>query len=420
MLKIGEFFMIRELYQKGWTQTAIAKETGFDRKTIRKYLKGNKLPERKVSEKKRKSKLDPYKSYLLQRIQEGTTNCVVLFEEIQAMGYTGKMTILRDFVRPYREQPKKQATLRYETPPGKQAQMDWAHVGKYLVDDQYQDIYAFVMVLSYSRMKYVEFTTNMNIETLMKCHMNAFAYFNGIPEQILYDNMKTVVLKHSPIEIRFNRVFEDFLAYYGIVPKACRPKRPQTKGKVERVVKYLKDNFFQRKHEPTLYALNEAVRTWLDQVANQKPNQTTNEPPIQRLEQEQKFLQAWGVKPLFPTCRWETREVSRDCFVSYRGKKYSVPYRYAGQVVKVKETLDHHIEIYDEQECIAKHPILTGKATAHIQMEHYEGLHTKEKGQRIKDVQGLATNDLYSSAPSPKVEQRPLAAYAALEEGETV
>jgi len=240
--------MIRELYQKGWTQTAIGKETGFDRKTIRKYLKGDKLPERKANGKQKASKLDPYKNYLLQRIQEGTTNCVVLFEEIQRWD-TGKMTILRDFVRPYREQPKKQATLRYETPPGKQAQMDWAYVGKYLVDGQYQDIYAFVTVLGYSRMKYVEFTTNMNVETLMKCHMNAFAYFNGIPEQILYDNMKTVVLKHSPIEIRFNRTFEDFLAYYGIVPKACRPKRPQTKGKVERVVKYLKDNFFQRKHD---------------------------------------------------------------------------------------------------------------------------------------------------------------------------
>ena len=118
-----------------------------------------------------------------------------------------------------------------------------------------------------------------------------FSYFNGVPEQILYDNMKTVVIKHSPVEIRFNRKFEDFLAYYGIVPKACRPKRPQTKGKVERTIKYLKDNFFQRKHEPTLHALNEAVRTWLDQIANKKTNQTTNESPFQRFEQEQKFLQ---------------------------------------------------------------------------------------------------------------------------------
>lgn len=335
------FFIIRELYQKGWTQTAIAKETGFDRKTIRKYLNADELPERKTDGKKKEKKLDPYKDYLLQRIKEGTTNCVVLLEEIQAMGYTGKMTILRDFVRPYREKPKKQATLRYETPPGKQTQMDWAHVGKYLVNGQDQEIYAFVMVLGYSRMKYIGFTTNMNIETLMKCHMNAFSYFNGIPQQILYDNMKTVVLKHSPTEIRFNRIFEDFLAYYGIIPKACRPKRPQTKGKVERVVSYLKNNFFQRKHEPTLVALNEKIRVWLDQVANQKPNQTTNEPPVLRLEQEQKFLQAWGVKPLFPTCRWETREVSRDCFVSYREKIYYVPYRYAGQIVMVKETLDH-------------------------------------------------------------------------------
>lgn len=236
-----------------------------------------------------------------------------------------------------------------------------------MVANQYQDIYAFVMVLGYSRMKYVEFTTNMNMETLIKCHMNTFAYFNGIPEQILYDNMKTVVLKHTPVEIRFNRKFEDFLAYYGIIPKACRPKRPQTKGKVERVVKYLKENFFQRKHESTLQALNEDIRTWMDQVANRKPNQTTKEPPIQRFEKEQKFLQSWGVKLLFPTNRWETREVSRDCFVSHRGKKYSVPYRYAGQTVKIKETL---IEIYDEQECIARHPIWIGQASAQIQMEH--------------------------------------------------
>lgn len=142
------------------------------------------------------------------------------------------------------------------------------------------------MVLSYSRMKYVEFTTDMKLETLMKCHMNAFAYFNGLPEQILYDNMKTVVTKHSPVEIRFNRTFEDFLAYYGIVPKACKPNRPQTKGKVVRTVQYVKNNFFQRRHEPNLYALNEDIRKWLDGVANQKKNQTTNEPPVHRLNHE--------------------------------------------------------------------------------------------------------------------------------------
>ncbi len=251
MVKIGEFFMIRELYQKGWTIKAISEETGFDPKTIRKYIKQDTLPERKPV-KGKPSKLDPFKSYLLERIKEGTTNCEVLLDEIQSLGYQGKLTILREFVKPYRVNPKKQATLRFETPPGKQAQMDWGYVGKFLVDDIEQDVYAFVIVLGYSRMKYVEFTTSMDLETLMKCHMNAFAYFNGVPEQILYDNMKTAVTKHSPVEIRFNQKFEDFLAYYGIAPKACKPYRPQTKGKVENVVGYLKKNFMQRKHEPTI------------------------------------------------------------------------------------------------------------------------------------------------------------------------
>ncbi|KZO00432.1 IS21 family transposase (plasmid) [Bacillus badius] len=408
--------MIRELFQKGWTKTAIAELTGFDPKTIRKYINSDKVPEVK-SRQPKLSKLDPFKPYILQRIQEGTTNCVVLLEEIQAMGYEGKSTILRDFVKPYRVQPKKQATLRFETPPGKQAQMDWAEVGMYEVNGRIQKVYAFIMILGYSRMKYIEFTTDMKLETLMKCHMNAFSYFNGLPHHILYDNMKTVVIKHSPIEIRFNRTFEDFLAYYGIVPKACKPNRPQTKGKVERTVHYLKNNFFQRKHEPTLYALNEDIRRWLDQTANKKKNETTNEPPVQRFQKEQSFLQPWGIKPLFPTSHWEMREVSRDCFVSYQGKKYSVPFRYAGQKVKIKITLDREIEIYDEQECMAKHPILTEKAQMIAKKEHYEGLQNKEKGQEKKNHNGLATHD---SPPAPEVEIRPLAAYAALEEGDPV
>ncbi len=128
--------MIRELFQKGWTKTAIAEATGFDRKTISKYLKSNQLPERKASEQQKESKLEPYKSYILQRVKEGTTNCVVLLEEIQTMGYEGKMTILRDFVRPLRQQPKKQATLRFETPPGKQAQNGLGVRGKILSEWQ--------------------------------------------------------------------------------------------------------------------------------------------------------------------------------------------------------------------------------------------------------------------------------------------
>lgn len=222
--------MVRELKQKGWTISAIARETGYDRKTIRKHLKAEATP---YSEKraKRGSKLDPFKPYLLERIKEGTTNCAVLIEEIRAKGYEGKSTILREFVQPYREAPKKQATVRFETIPRRQAQVDWAeNVGEFFVYGLKRPLYAFIMILSYSRKRYIEFTTNMTQETLMKCHMNAFSYFNGIPQQLLYDNMRTVVTKHSVSQIRFNKKFEDFLSYYGVIPKACKPYRAQTKG----------------------------------------------------------------------------------------------------------------------------------------------------------------------------------------------
>ncbi|CDQ20724.1 Transposase [Halobacillus karajensis] len=408
MVKIGEFFMIRELHQKGWTVKAISEETGFDPKTIRKYINSDELPKKKRSQ-KRPSKLDPYKEYLDKRIKEGTTNCEVLLEEIIALGYEGKITILRDFVRPYRARPKKQATVRYETTPGKQAQMDWGHVGKFEVDGEFKEVYAFTMVLSYSRMKYVEFTDSMDLETLMKCHMNAFAYFNGVPEQILYDNMKTAVIKHSPVEIRFNRKFEEFLAYYGIAPKACKPYRPQTKGKVENVVGYIKKNFLQRKHKPTLRALNEDMREWLDQTANRKIHQTTMESPHTRFQHEQKYLSASNSKPLFPINHWEIRTVSKDCFVSYKGKRYSVPYRYVGQELKIKETLDHHLEVYDSYECIAKHPLMLGKVRDYINFEHYKGLQTTPVG--------LPTHSRLQS-PDIEVEQRPLHMYEQLEGGD--
>lgn len=419
MLSEGEFFMIRDLHRKGWSKTAIAKETGFDRKTISKYLKNGKIP-KSSPRKKRGSKLDPFKPYLLQRIQEGTTNCVVLLEEIEAMGYEGKSTILQDFIKPFRAEPKRQATVRFETPPGRQAQVDWAEeLGEYEVDGQKKMIYAFIMTLGYSRMKYIEFTTNMKMETLMRCHMNAFSYFNGIPAQILYDNMKSVVIKHSPVEIRFNRKFEDFLAYYGVVPKACKPYRAQTKGKVERLVQYLKGNFFQRRLGFTLEDLNYQVRLWLDNTANKKPNGTTKEPPVLRWQKEQPFLQAWGAKPLFPISYWEVREVSKDCMISYRGNKYSVPHRFVGYQLKIRLSDENELEIFNEQECVIRYPLAQGKAKTVMTPSHYAGLPGAKKEQDAENQLGLATHDSFAPTPVPSVETRPLAVYAAFEEGDT-
>ena len=137
------------------------------------------------------------------------------------------------------------------------AVQDWAEdIGEFLVDGVKRPLYAFIMILSYSRKRYIEFTTDMTQETLMKCHMNAFSYFNGIPQQLLYDNMRTVVTKHSVSQIRFNKKFEDFLAYYGVIQKSCKTYRAQTKGKVELAVDYLKTNFLKLHIPETLEEIN--------------------------------------------------------------------------------------------------------------------------------------------------------------------
>lgn len=414
-LLLEDFLMIRELKQKGWTISAIAKETGFDRKTIRKYLEAETVP---TSGKKRQkgSILDPYKPYLLERIKEGTTNCMVLIEEIRAQGYEGKSTILREFVQPYREAPKKQATVRFETIPGRQAQVDWAEeIGEFIVEGVKRPLYAFIMILSYSRKHYIEFTTDMTQATLMKCHMNAFSYFNGIPQQLLYDNRRTVVTKHSVSQIRFNKKFEDFLSYYGIIPKACKPYRAQTKGKVERAVAYLKANFLKRRLPETLEEMNFEVRKWLDEVVHVKRNQTTQKTPNERFKEEHGLLLHWNTKPLYSIQQWELREVSKDCLISYKGNQYSTPYRFACQRVKVRETNEAILEIYDEYECVARHPMVEGKHHITMDQAHYQGLVGMKKEQEM-NLHGLVTPD--SPTPLSNVENRSLATYAALEEGD--
>ena len=249
----------------------------------------------------------------------------------------------------------------------------------------------------------------------MKCHMNAFSYFQGIPQQLLYDNMRTVVTKHSVSQIRFNKRFEDFLAYYGVVPKACKPYRPQTKGKIEKAVAYLKSNFLKRRLPDTLEELNYEVRKWLDQVVHEKINQTTQQSPNERFIEERSLLLPWNTKPLYQVRQWQLREVSKDCLISYQQNKYSVPYRYAGQQVKIHETNEGILEIYDEYERIATHPVIVGKHKMTMNSEHYQGLPGTKKEQET-NLNGLATPD--SPTPIPTVESRSLAIYAALEEGE--
>ena len=242
MLRSGTILMIREKSQGGKSAYAIGKELGISKNTARKYIEHE---ESSPPETDCFSKLDAYKPQLHELMSQGIFNCVALLERLQAAGYNGRITILKAYVHPYRPAKALPAVWRYETPAGKQAQMDWGICHCMDSSGTLHKVPAFVMILGKSRVKYTEFTSRCDLSSMEQYIVNAFSYFGGILET---DNMKTVVTGREAGKPIWNTRFANFTAELGFVPKVCRIRSPQTKGKVERLVRYVKDNFLPGRH----------------------------------------------------------------------------------------------------------------------------------------------------------------------------
>ena len=243
MIRSGLIIMIKDFAAKGKSAGEISREIGVSENTARKYMRHPARPHG-LKGRSKPSKLDPYKPYLQELMNQGIFNCVVLMERIQAKGYNGSMTILKDYVQPFRPAKAASAVQRYETLPGKRAQMDWGMCPFVDTNGILHYTPALVMILGNSRTKYVEFTTRCDFRSMVRCMVNAFEYFGGVPEIVLTDNMKTVVDRREAGSVIWNPQFADFAAQMDFVPKVCKIRRPETKGKVERLVRYVKDNSF--------------------------------------------------------------------------------------------------------------------------------------------------------------------------------
>ena len=207
------------------------------------------------------------------------------------------------------------------------------------------------MVLGHFRAKYVEFTKRCDIASLERCVVNAFAYFGGVPEKVLTDNMKTVITGRESGRAIWNTAFEDFSVDMGFVPKVCLARRPQTKGKVERLVGYVKDNFLPGRRFEDLSDLNRQAVQWCRE-RDRKIHGTTGKIPSEELSKEP--LLPLPVKEVMDKYRWEIRSVTRDGFVSFDGVRYGVPWQYSGRQVQVRLCAGQ-IEIYLNSTLIAQH-----------------------------------------------------------------
>jgi transposase len=411
MLGVENRFMIKDMYRKGMTISGIARVTGHDRKTIRAIVNGPVNPQPK-ERKKRASILDPFVPYLERRVEEGVLNCNKLFDEIRRQGYQGGKSTLKNFVQPYREARRAEATVRFETEPGEQGQVDWAHFGFIEHQGRRRRLYAFVMTLGWSRASYLEFTVSRDAASWLRCHIHAFRYLGGVPQVVLHDNLKTAVLeREADGTIHWNPRYLDFAHYYGFTPQACQPYRAQTKGKVESGIRYVRGNFWPGLRFFDLADLNEQALGWLDMTANVRLHGTTGEVPFDRLALEP--LQSLAGKPDYDTSLISFRRVTKDCFISYDGNYYSVPSKYARTTVEVKEREDGQLIILNaEDEEIARHGVVAGHKQRIAVAAHYENIHSScRPSKRATAIQVLPPEGWGDLPLAPRVEARPLSWY---------
>jgi transposase len=385
MLRKEDLAVVKSLRRRGVFLKDIAAELGVHPKTVSRALARKSEARRKPVE----GKLEPYKPKIDRMLKEGVWNAKVILREIQAEGYNGGYTMLRQYIQPKREQRPARATVRYETEPGEQLQSDW---GELVVEvcGQATKVHFMVNTLGYSRRFHFWCSDSEDAEHTYEGLIRSFEYFGGVTEEVLVDNQKSTVLEHPRNgKPYFNERFVDLAGHYGFTPRACKPYRARTKGKDERMVGYVKGNFFVRYRSFESWAhLNQLAEHWLAEEADQRLHGTVKEVVAERFERERPLL-----KPLpklrYDTSYFEFRRVAYDSYIDVRSNRYSVPAELVGQRVAVRIGLDGTLRVYQAETLVATHL-----------------LRSRQQGWSTVPAHHA---ELWKEAL--KVEQRPLAAY---------
>jgi transposase len=373
MLKKGDWMDIRTLVEKGMYQKDIAEQLGVHPRTVRRALQRGGPPSGDRPN-ARHSKLDPFKGFIDELLHQDVWNVMVIFRELQERGYTGGETIVRDYVRPKRPLKESRATVRFETPPGRQLQHDWGEK-VVMVGGRPQKVHFNVNTLGFSRRFHFWCTDKNDAEHTYEGIIRSFEHFGGVANEVLVDNQKSAVIAHRIGEaVRFNDRFCDLAGLYGFTPRACRPHRARTKGKDERMVGYIKHNFFVRYREFESFAhMNELALRWLAEEADGRLQGTVKEIVADRFLREAPCL-----LPL-PAVRYDTsyhedRIAWWDGYIDVAGNRYTVPDHLRGKRVNIRVSLDGLLTVYDGETIVAEHRLKDRSEGWGIRPEHHESL----------------------------------------------
>ncbi len=365
----------------------IARRLTISRKTVRKALASEICPQRIQAATVRPSKLDPFRDYINERLAKyPKLPAGVLFRELKDRGYSGKLRILEAYVAGIKKKTE-EAFLRIETLPGEYAQVDWANCGIVQIGNAIRKLSCFVMVLSFSRMIYLEFTLSQCLEDFIQCHINAFKFFGGVTKKILYDNLKTVVLSRLGNNIQFNPKFMEFAGIYLFEPKLCQPGCGNEKGKVECGIKYIRSNFLSGMETRTAWPAikGEAIK-WRDETANVRRHRTTRERPIDRFEREKPLL---GTLPPvdYDAAIIRSVKATSQALIHFDGNAYSAPHTLAYKPLTLKASPDD-IRLFDGKKQVAEHKRSYERGMMIEDPKHYEELlaiKRKAHASKIKD-----------------------------------
>ena len=362
---------IVQRFHAGQSQRGIARDLHVGRSRIRRVLAEHQLA-RDGSQgatalpkprRKRPSQLDAYRNAMRELVTRYPhITAVRMHEELRTQGFEGSYSLVRDALREIRPQPARPLVERFETAPGKQAQMDYA---QYDLDFTYEGrrrVYLFSYLLAWSRRQYLCFTESQDFATTLRHHMRAFEYLNGVAATCLYDNMKVVVSRWEDDQPIYNTRFLAFATHYGYRPIACRPRRPQTKGKVERPFHYVETNLLNARTFHSLEHLNECTRRWLNETADVRVHRQTRRRPVDLHAEERPHLISLPANP-YDVAAVVYRSVDCEGFITYRHNQYSVPWRYVGQVLPLRIT-ESELFVYGPHiEEIARHVLLPSTTT---------------------------------------------------------
>jgi transposase len=337
MLAPQEVQRMLALSALGWGSKRISRELGCSRNTVREYLRQGGWRAMDVAA--RTGVLEPHREWLAERLRRHRGNADVVRQDLaRELGLQVSLRTVQRAVEALRRELRAEAvaTVRYETPPGQQLQIDFGST-TVAVSGEMQRIHLFVATLGYSRRCYVAVFLHERQSAWLQGLEGAFRHFSGVPQEILLDNARALVTEHNvqTREVKFNDRFHAFCRYWGVAPRACAPYRARTKGKDERGVGYVKRNAIAGHGFDSLEALHAHIARWMREIADTRVHGTTGEPPLVRFEREAAALRPLPAKAPFLQVRELTRRVHTDACIELDTNRYSVPWKLIGESVTV-------------------------------------------------------------------------------------